>query len=293
MAFRVALGLPKNSSARVGWLISNQNSIEHRTLLKTDKFISKIVQLKQNNIRNKLNNAYRISDKKGRAKRNIPFIIQRWAKIKELTNELYKWDIHPELSSRPDVDLSPELFDLNLGFLEKNCGDPNRTFRNLINFHSSSTEETLIYTDGSKLIRQDGSPSTGAACWIPSLNIVRKYKLNSLSSSFTAEAMAIVNALGIVTELKLVNAIICTDSLSTLEALKSGKNKKYKLCPLITDIKYKIHNLKTVANFCLKLTWCLSHVGIEGNEKADVEVKAAAESGLDTRNKVDPIDTIN
>lgn len=164
MAFRVALGLPRNSSTWVGWQISNQCSIEHRTALKTNKFISKVIQLKQNSIKNKLDNVKRIVEEKCKAKRNIPFIIKRWVKIKDLTNELYKWDIHPELSCRPGVEMPPEMFDLESGMLAKNCGAPNRAFSNLINFHKASSDEICIFTDGSKIGDSDSSPRVDAAC---------------------------------------------------------------------------------------------------------------------------------
>lgn len=84
-----------------------------------------------------------------------------------------------------------------------------------------------------------------------------------MSSSFTAEAMAIIDALGIVDEYSLEAVNICSDSLSTLMALKLGKKKKYKLCPIIDEIKYKLQNLRGIRpNRSIRFIWCPAHVGV-------------------------------
>lgn len=63
-----------------------------------------------------------------------------------------------------------------------------------MNFHCAGRNEVFIYTDGSKFNRDEGVKKVGAACWVPTMNIVEKCKLNNMSSSFTAEAIAIIRA---------------------------------------------------------------------------------------------------
>lgn len=86
----------------------------------------------------------------------------------------------------------------------KNCGNPNRTFNNLIAFHRSEECEIPVYTDGSKFGQEDRSQFVGAAFWIPHLNIARGFKLNHITSSFAAEAVAIIRALEFTMEQNLM-----------------------------------------------------------------------------------------
>lgn len=103
-----------------------------------------------------------------------------------------------------------------------------------------------------------------------------------------AETIAIIRALELASDYSLRAINICTDSLSILLALMSGKNKKHKLCPLIEDIRTKIYNLISLdPYFSYKFIWCPSHVDISGNERADEEAKTAAESSVLVNNKVD------
>lgn len=172
--------------------------------------------------------------------------------------------------------------------MSKNCGNPNRAFINLTSFHRAIPEEISIYTDGSKFSKDEEGNFVGAAFWIPSFNIVKGYKLNHVSSSFSAEAIAVIRALEFAFDKNLMAVNICTDSLSLLQALKNKQKRKYRLCPLIDDIKYSVYKLKQHNSlFRIKLTWCPAHVGVAGNERADKEAKEAAESGISINNKVD------
>lgn len=135
---------------------------------------------------------------------------------------------------------------------------------------------------------EEGEARVGVAIWIPDLNYASKFKLNTLSSSFTAEAIAIVKALDYILENRIKFANICSDSLSVLQALLSIGKSNHKLCPLINDIKNRMQNLMgEIAHQQVRFTWCPAHVGIRGNEKADSEAKSAATSGQVINNLVD------
>ena len=120
---------------------------------------------------------------------------------------------------------------------------------------------TPVYTDGSK-----DNDRVGCGAIINNLSI--KQRLLSNASIFTAEATAIDLALDAITESNDDHFIIFSDSLSVLLSLKNKKMDN----PLILKLLQKLHNLscahKTV-HFC----WIPSHIGILGNEAADVAAK--------------------
>ena len=63
--------------------------------------------------------------------------------------------------------------------------------------------------------------------------------------------------------------MVITDSLSSLQAVKSQKLNN----PIVSNISHMCHYLSGHKDivFC----WVLSHIGIQGNERADVLAKAA------------------
>ena len=120
---------------------------------------------------------------------------------------------------------------------------------------------TPVYTDGSK-----DNDRVGCGAIINNLSI--KQRLPSNASIFTAEATAIDLALDAITESDDDHFIIFSDSLSVLLSLNNKKMDN----PLILKLLQKLHHLscahKTV-HFC----WIPSHIGIRGNEAADVAAK--------------------
>ena len=125
----------------------------------------------------------------------------------------------------------------------------------------------LIYTDGSK----DGGRVSSAAIIEDEITSVR---LPKESSIFTAEAKAILLALQYISKSPHINFIICSDSLSVLRAIKSGKLDHpliQEILELHTSITYAISDFQKTINYC----WLPGHVGIKGNEKADSAAKAA------------------
>ncbi|XP_036147086.1 ATP-dependent DNA helicase PIF1-like [Monomorium pharaonis] len=159
------------------------------------------------------------------ADRNVTFIVKRWPVIRPYEKHLAKWDFHPIYSFPlqdhmviPDIDLKSD----NMALL---CNNPNNAFINLIAFNGPSNDEIAIFTDGS-CTELDG----------------RGYLLNSWSSSFAAESVAILKAIEIAEVNNWRN--ICTDSLSNLDILGSSpevyKNTIKKFNPSLEAIKSKI-----------------------------------------------------
>ena len=134
-------------------------------------------------------------------------------------------------------------------------------FYELLNVYSGFIQ---IYTDGSKI------DNRVAAAMIHKQKFVVTARLPDGASIFSAEAHAILLALEFIERHECSRFVIFSDSLSCLQAIH---NVKW-LNPLILDILEKCHFLSLAGkevHFC----WIPSHVGITGNERADVEAKAA------------------
>ena len=117
-----------------------------------------------------------------------------------------------------------------------------------------------IYTDGSK----DGEK---VGCASVSDFHTFKRRLPDNASIFTAEIQAIDLAFRYISVSKFKNFIIFSDSLSVLQSLKNRNLSN----PLVQELLLKHHNLSSSINvvFC----WLPSHIGIQGNEKADIAAK--------------------
>lgn len=126
---------------------------------------------------------------------------------------------------------------------------------------------TPIYTDGSK---KDGRCGFSV---VVRDTILRK-RVNDISSIFSAESIAIKEALSWVASQERVGAyIICTDSLSVVSALENRRIKNH-WKDEVTMINNQIRCRGTEVVVC----WVPSHIGIAGNERADKEAKKALEA---------------
>ena len=92
-------------------------------------------------------------------------------------------------------------------------------------------------------------------------------RLPNESSIYSAEVIAIDRAMNIIANHKSFKFIIYSDSKSVLQALQS----KYSSTPLITRLQDKMITLSKNNNIIL--TWISSHIGIQGNERADRAAK--------------------
>src|SRR5213082_1726121 len=123
-----------------------------------------------------------------------------------------------------------------------------------------------IYTDGSK------EKNRVAAAMVCRQTVVVTARLPDNSSIFSAELHAILLALDFIGRHESRRFVIFSDALSCLQAIY---NLKWSI-PLVRDILEHCHFLSSSGkeiHFC----WVPSHVGIPGNEKADIEAKATLE----------------
>ena len=123
-----------------------------------------------------------------------------------------------------------------------------------------------IYTDGSKSV-------SGVGCAAVSVNKSRKFSLPKEATVFTAELSAILVALDIIKTSKGKHHhkfIIYSDSKSALEAINSYMHKNH----LVQQIK-NIFSKFYAKGLDIEICWIPAHVGISGNEEADVAAKSA------------------
>ena len=137
------------------------------------------------------------------------------------------------------------------------------TFLDHLETHNDSI---LIFTDGSK-----SNAGVGFGVVFPSFT--RRGKLPDQASIFTAECFAILTAVKEVMLIPNTNFVIFSDSVSVLQALGQFNS----VHPLVIEIQkwiYLITNRGKAINFC----WVPAHVGVEGNERADMIAKEAVAS---------------
>ena len=81
---------------------------------------------------------------------------------------------------------------------------------------------TKIFTDGSK---DPENRIVGAAFVVSELNYEKQNKLNPTQFVFTSELVAIQQAVQWIIDSKTPKSVILTDSLSAIQAIKSGTSK--------------------------------------------------------------------
>ena len=156
--------------------------------------------------------------------------------------------------------------DLNLLEHSKSSTIPEEFKQYALERIASYTDFRTFFTDGSK-----GAEGVGSA--FVSDTISRGFRLPDTASVFTSELYAIYQVLKHIRRHSYDHCLIVTDSASAAMALRSQRISLaliLKILELLTDI--------CSAGGEVKLLWVPSHVGIEGNERADDAAKIASRS---------------
>lgn len=141
---------------------------------------------------------------------------------------------------------------------------PHHILRNIYNDHLEEHSETLvIYTDGSK--SEDG---VGCACYYSTATFQRRIPADA--STYTAELLAIIEALNISMNEQCQDVTIVTDSRSAIQAITSLNYHH----SIVNSIR---HNIITSGKR-ITLCWVPSHIGVMGNERADELARESIET---------------
>jgi len=187
-----------------------------------DRFLCRTFQLGKGRIINKIKTLYDLLNS-GRIARNIPFMISRWPMVEPMTKGLFKSKIHPYFAFPFKDGYTLTDFDIFSGWKAKESNDSNSIFNKLIREKEKSFEEIEIFTDGSRSLSDGNGNLIGCAIHVPHIDKSSLFKLNPITSSFTAEALAIDKSLELVNIYSWPHVNICSDSLSILQALKNSE----------------------------------------------------------------------
>ena len=168
-----------------------------------------------------------------------------------------------KISKVPPWELKTPITDFSLRIGKKSTINP-------LDFHSSFSDVQLnypnfkfIYTDGSK----DGNK---VGCAAVTSGRTYKQRLPDVCSVYTAELKAILLALSHIRRSGELGFVICSDSLSALQAIEN-RNIDHPLHLDILTEHQRTFQMHKVVVFC----WVPSHVDIPGNERADKAARAA------------------
>ena len=169
--------------------------------------------------------------------------------------------VEPWLISAPKI----ELFLASSTKADTNPITYETDFKQVCDFYK---DHTHLYTDGSKKEEKVG----GAFTWEFGKLQTR---IPDGSSTFSAEAVALIDALKAVRDSMLRKFIIFTDSLSCLQSIENEDLSN----PLILKFLLMYRTI-LLQGKDLVLCWIPSHIGIEGNEEADRLAKEALEQDI-------------
>ena len=274
-AIRLSLGAFCSTPIKNMLAESGMPTIPQRKEFLTNRLIPKILNPKKT-ILSKLT-ANKIKRKKTPKKMStISLALQYANKLKISKN----FPNIPKLKS-PPWSLNPNSIDLHLTKWRK-PETPSHVFKKEY-LHRLQRYKNWkhIFTDGSKSEHGTGYgivSQTGQ-----SFQVIQSVLLPPESSVFTAELEAILEACKHAVSLS-GNKIICTDSYSTLSAVLNINCKNFTVCH-IRDI--------LINNASIKLMWVPSHVGISGNEEADIVAKASISTPQIAQNIFSPNDIKN
>lgn len=166
----------------------------------------------------------------------------------------------PSLIVQPETDLSLTTK------INKSIPLPTDTTTSLEHLNNNYSNHFSIFTDGSK--NQNGQ--TGYGIYDDQVKKHYSYKSPDNCSIYTAELLAIIKALELTLQYRELSAVILSDSLGSLQSIQN-LNSKSRPDLLDNIISLLVTNKNQDNN--ITFVWIPSHIGIYGNERADLAAK--------------------
>nr|CAI5865783.1 unnamed protein product [Callosobruchus analis] len=170
---------------------------------------------------------------------------------------IVEYKIPPWIIRQPKVNLECTSF-------RKSETNP-QVYQNMIsNIINRYRPVRTIYTDGSK-------SNSGVGAAVVGEGEIWKGSLNVMCSIYTAELTALYQALTYVDQNSRGSYLICSDSLSSLQSIRDN----FSTDPLAQKIIHLYHVLQQQSKIII-FVWTPGHVGISGNQAADISARCAA-----------------
>ncbi|XP_062561166.1 uncharacterized protein LOC134225256 [Armigeres subalbatus] len=187
----------------------------------------------------------------------------------EIYNRIYP--VIRTFASIENVKIEPQLENLTL--TKDNCSQKLLKQSALFVMNGKYKDRPRIFTDASKY-----GNTCAIGIYIEPTKTKIAEKLQNPTSIMTAELLAINKATELLEQLEIWNAVIYTDSKSSCEKLTRSKSAKYR-----SILEEEI--LQRCCRFQTAVQWVPSHVGLEGNEQADITAKEGIgkERAIDNR----------
>ncbi|KAL0849653.1 hypothetical protein ABMA28_013907 [Loxostege sticticalis] len=268
---RVILGAMKSSPINALQIESVDPPLYLRRQYLSDRFFVKAAQNSSHPLLDKLNLLSTFYDPSVPSQK-IPCILLSHQKFSRLPSPIETFSLNPLFSnSFESLIFQPQII-LNFG-ISKDSHSASQEFSQIIFEHWQGWH--MLFTDASKLAEDK---CVGSAVWIPAYKISLSFKCPPVTSIFTGESVAILEAILFVKSHSLNNTLIFTDSLSCLQSILANPYKCKTKFPTILKIREALFDCKN-KGINVILAWIPSHRGIPGNESADSCARCAASTG--------------
>ena len=127
-----------------------------------------------------------------------------------------------------------------------------------------------LYTDASKIANK-----IGVAFIVPEFQYIVGKIISDNLSVYTGEMFAILLAVQWVEETRPLRAIVCSDSSSSLDSLKSNHSDSRQ--DILLEVKQTLYRI-LMMGLTIVFLWIPPHIGIRGNEMANKVAKEATKN---------------
>lgn len=269
-AIRIAMGYLNSTPIDNMLQESREKSMKNRAHLLIDRFVLKTISIQSETLQ-KLNNftILHLASKKLKHRPSPP-LVESYCNLIAFESNIFSCKKPPIYLYNYDITFTKvergyvELYESAPEHAKGNC------FMNEVK--QKWPQSHLIFTDGSKT-----EESVGAAFFDPENKNSGLFKLHYFATIFTAEALAILEALKYADSLEKKEIIIVTDSKSCLDKLSNTALSNGNPNHLILDILKEYSQLKK-KEISVRFVWVRAHSGITGNETVDTLAKEAAQS---------------